>query len=206
VLLTNLLAFTIASILLTLAPGPDILYVIAQSISSGKRAGIITALGLCTGLIFHTTAASFGVSELFRQSPLAFNLVKYAGAAYLFWLAWQAFREKGGSGGLTDVSAKSNAQLYRQGILMNLLNPKVALFFLAFLPQFVSPGDIAISVQMLILGGIFIIQAIAVFSAVSVLSGHIGSLIKRSESASKYISISKGIIFILIGLRIAFGM
>lgn len=89
---------------------------------------------------------------------------------------------------------------------MNLLNPKVALFFLAFLPQFVSPGDIAISVQMLILGGIFIIQAIAVFSAVSILSGHIGSLIKRSESASKYISISKGIIFILIGLRIAFGM
>lgn len=86
-LLTNLLAFIIASILLTLAPGPDILYVAAQSISSGKRAGIITALGLCTGLIFHTTAAAFGVSELFRHSPLAFNLVKYAGAAYLFWLA-----------------------------------------------------------------------------------------------------------------------
>lgn len=205
-LLTNLLAFIIASILLTLAPGPDILYVAAQSISSGKRAGIITALGLCTGLIFHTTAAAFGVSELFRHSPLAFNLVKYAGAAYLFWLAWQAFRERGGSAGLTDVPVKNNAQLYRQGIFMNLLNPKVALFFLAFLPQFVSPGDIAISAQMLILGGIFIIQAIAVFSAVSILSGHIGSLIKRSESASKYISISKGIIFILIGLRIAFGM
>lgn len=205
-LLTNLLAFIIASILLTLAPGPDILYVAAQSISSGKRAGIITALGLCTGLIFHTTAASFGVSELFRQSPLAFNLVKYAGAAYLFWLAWQAFREKGGPGNLTDVPAKSSAQLYRQGIFMNLLNPKVALFFLAFLPQFVSPGDLAVSVQMLILGGIFIIQAIAVFSAVSVLSGHLGSLINRSEKASKYISISKGIIFILIGLRIAFGL
>lgn len=205
-LLTNLLAFVFASILLTLAPGPDILYVAAQSISSGKRAGIITALGLCTGLIFHTTAAAFGISELFRHSPLAFNLVKYAGAAYLFWLAWQAFREKSGVPGLEAVPEKSNHSLYRQGILMNLLNPKVALFFLAFLPQFVTPGDVNISLQMLILGVVFIIQAIIVFSLVSVLSGYIGNFLSRNESASRYISIAKGIIFILIGLKIAFGM
>lgn len=205
-LLTNLLAFVFASILLTLAPGPDILYVAAQSISSGKRAGIITALGLCTGLIFHTTAAAFGISELFRHSPLAFNLVKYAGAAYLFWLAWQAFREKRGVPGLEAAPEKSNHSLYRQGILMNLLNPKVALFFLAFLPQFVTPGDVNISLQMLILGIVFIIQAIIVFSLVSVLSGYIGNFLSRKESASRYISIAKGIIFILIGLKIAFGM
>lgn len=205
-LITNLLAFILASILLTLAPGPDILYVAAQSISSGKRAGIITALGLCTGLIFHTTAAAFGISELFRHSPLAFSLVKYAGAAYIFWLAWQAFREKSGVPGLVSPPEKSNHSLYRQGILMNLLNPKVALFFLAFLPQFVTPGDVNISLQMLILGVVFIIQAIIVFSLVSVLSGYIGNFLSRSESASRYISIAKGIIFILIGLKIAFGM
>ena len=135
---SSLIYFIAVSMLLTIAPGPDILYVITQSITQGKRAGIATALGLCTGLIVHTTAAAFGASAILQQSAIAFQILKYAGAIYLFFLAWKAFREKEHSLSGMTTKNKDVASLYRQGIYMNILNPKVGLFFLAFLPQFVN--------------------------------------------------------------------
>lgn len=124
--ISGLLSFVAVSMLLTISPGPDILYVITQSITSGKRAGIATALGLCTGLMVHTAAAAFGVSEILRQSAVAFSILKYAGAAYLFYLAWKAFAENSDNQIKTNSEKKSGESLYRQGILMNILNPKVA--------------------------------------------------------------------------------
>jgi len=201
--ISSLLSFIVVSMLLTLAPGPDIVYVITQSITAGKRAGIATALGLCTGLIFHTTAAAFGISQIFRQSELAFTVLKYAGAIYMFYLAWLAFREKFIS--LTGIlpTIRKTFSLYRQGILMNILNPKVALFFLAFLPQFVNTRAGNVSEQMLLLGVLFIIQAIIIFTLISVFAGIFGNRLVNNPRVSKTINYAKGSIFILIGIKLA---
>jgi len=202
--ISSLLSFIIVSMLLTLAPGPDIVYVITQSITTGKKAGIATSLGLCTGLIVHTTAAAFGISQIFRHSELAFNVLKYAGAIYMFYLAWQAFREKNTS--ITSVNAvdRKTISLYRQGILMNILNPKVALFFLAFLPQFVNIGAGNVWGQMVLLGLVFIFQALIIFSLVAVFAGIFGKKLLNNPKISKYISYAKGSIFIIIGLNLVF--
>ncbi len=158
----QLLYFIAASAALTLLPGPDIIFVLTQSISSGKGAGIATACGLCTGLMFHTTAAALGVSAIIYKSALAFTLVKYAGAVYLLYLAFQAIRE--GDSFISSMSAKEygTSVLYKRGIFMNLLNPKVSLFFLAFLPQFVNTGAGNVPLQMIFLGFIFLVQALLI--------------------------------------------
>lgn len=189
--------------LLTIAPGPDIIYVITQSITQGKSAGIITSLGLCTGLIVHTTAAAFGVSAILQQSVIAFKILKYAGAIYLFFLAWKAFREKNEL--LSDMTArnKDSISLYRQGILMNILNPKVGLFFLAFLPQFVNANAGNIPGQMILLGILFILQAILIFSIVSICAGFLGEKILGRPNIAKYVNYAKGGIFVLIGSKLA---
>ncbi|MGG3799750.1 LysE family translocator [Metabacillus fastidiosus] len=199
-----LLSFLGAAIFLTLMPGPDILFVIAQSISQNKKAGIATALGLCSGLVVHITAATLGISAIVYQSSLAFAIVKYAGAAYLLFLAWQSFRDRGD--GLTINSQKSlkYKQLYKKGILMNILNPKVSLFFLALLPQFVDKTAGHISLQMLILGFIFMMQALIIFIAVSILSDKIRRLLIGHSFIGKRMNMIQGLLFTIIGLQIAF--
>ncbi len=164
----TIFSFLGVAVLLTLAPGPDILFVIAQSLSQGKQAGIATALGLCTGLLVHISAATLGVSAVIYQSALAFAIVKYAGAAYLLYLAWQAFREKDSSLAFGRQKPMAYASLYKKGIVMNVLNPKVSLFFLALLPQFVDPSEGRVPQQMLLLGAVFLAQALAVFTLVSI--------------------------------------
>jgi len=129
---SQLIYFIAASAALTFLPGPDILFVLTQSISQGKIAGIATATGLCTGILVHTSAAAFGISALIYKSALAFEIVKYAGAAYLLYLAWQALRESGELVSSAPIRERNSFALYRRGIFMNVLNPKVALFFLAF--------------------------------------------------------------------------
>lgn len=200
---SNLIYFLSASMLLTIAPGPDILYVVTQSIAQGKRAGIVTALGLCTGLVAHTAAAAFGVSVILQQSAAAFRILKYAGAIYLFYLAWKALRE--GRQPVADGTAqkKGMAALYRQGIFMNILNPKVGLFFLAFLPQFVNPEAGDTTGQMVLLGFLFMLQAICIFSAVSALAGVLGKIILNRPGTAKYMNYAKAGVFALIGLRLA---
>ena len=203
--ISTLLSFIAVSMLLTISPGPDILYVITQSITSGKRAGIATAMGLCTGLIVHTTAAAFGVSEILRQSAIAFSILKYAGAAYLFYLAWQAFREGGAPDKEAGLVRKNGKSLYLQGIYMNILNPKVALFFLAFLPQFVNIHSGNIPAQMVILGSLFILQAIVIFTLVATFAGIFGDKLAANPKLTKRINYLKGSVFILIGAKLAFG-
>ena len=127
--------FLFAAVLLALSPGPDNLFVLTQSALHGRRVGWLITLGLCTGLLVHTTAVVIGVAALLRTSAVAFNILRVAGAAYLLWLAWQMWRATSLPAGNARPPLR-NWQYYRRGIIMNVTNPKVTLFFLAFLPQF----------------------------------------------------------------------
>lgn len=200
---SHLLYFIAASAALTLLPGPDILFVLTQSISQGKMAGIATATGLCTGILVHTSAAALGISAIIYKSALAFEIVKYAGAAYLLYLAWQALRESGELVSPTSVRETNSFALYRRGIFMNVLNPKVALFFLAFLPQFVNLESGSVPMQMILLGIVFLIQAWLIFSAISVFAGMIGDKMIRKPGIGKYINWGKAGIFTVIGVKLA---
>ena len=199
---SNLLYFFSAAVMLTILPGPDMLFVIAQSISLGKKAGISVALGLCTGLIFHTIAAAFGISIIIYNSDVAFMILKYLGVVYLIFLAFMALKE-------STINLNINWQinkihLYRKGILMNLLNPKVLLFFLAFLPQFVDQSDGNVSLQMVSLGIIFIIQAIIIFSIVSILASKISEKLITNKKFAKYLKWIKAAILLFIGISLIF--
>ena len=199
-----LLSFIGVSIMLTLAPGPDIVFVITQSLSQGKRSGVYTALGLASGVMVHTTAAALGISIILYKSNLAFSIVKYAGAAYLLYLAYREFTLKEEGVTLGEGIERSNFQLYKKGIIMNILNPKVALFFLAFLPQFVVNNGANVTFQMIILGILFMLQAAVIFSMVATFSGLIGEKLVNNVKLNRRISLAKGIIFGIIGLKIAF--
>lgn len=200
---TQLLYFIAASVALTLLPGPDILFVLSISISQGKKAGIATASGLCTGLLFHTTAAALGISALVYSSAIAFTIVKYAGALYLIYLAFKALKESGTFFSSFEVKETDVPLLYKRGIVMNLLNPKVSLFFLAFLPQFVSAGSGSIPLQMIFLGIVFLVQALFIFFLVSIFAGLIGSRIMKMPNAGKYVNWAKAGIFSIIGVELA---
>ena len=200
----NLLAFIGASVILTLMPGPDIIFVITLSITQGKKSGILTALGLVTGLIVHTTAAALGLSIILYESALAFQIVKYLGAAYLIYLGIIAIRERNKNALQINRNAKyENKKLYRRGILMNILNPKVSLFFLAFLPQFVSADSSNVSLEMMFLGIIFMVQAIIVFTIVSILAHKLSEKIVKNPKVVKVINWVKASVFLIIGIQIA---
>lgn len=201
--LSTILSFLAVSVLLTLAPGPDILFVIAQSLSNGRRAGIATALGLASGVIAHTTAAALGITAILYNSAFAFQLVKYAGAVYLLYLAYQAVKEGGAPLSASAPEKKSASRLYRTGILMNVLNPKVSLFFLAFLPQFVTPGSGDEPFQMMVLGMVFMLQTIVLFSAVAVFAGIFGQKLLGRSSVAKAVNYGKAVLYAAIGIRIA---
>ncbi|MFA8438502.1 LysE family translocator [Pueribacillus sp. YX66] len=201
---STLLAFLTTAIILTLMPGPDILFVTAQSISQHRRAGIITALGLCTGLIVHISAAAFGVSAIIYQSTTAFMIIKLAGAIYLLFLAWQSFRSRHETYAIQKQKPLEHWSLYKKGIIMNVLNPKVSLFFLALLPQFVNEASANVSLQMIFLGIVFIVQALLVFTIVSFLAEKIGHLLAKHSTLSKKLNIIQSVLFTLIAMQIAF--
>ncbi|MBN2892627.1 MAG: LysE family translocator [Bacteroidales bacterium] len=201
----NIIEFAIASILLTLMPGPDIIFVITQSVTQGKKSGIIFAFGLCTGLIFHTSAAALGISLILYNSATLFQIVKYLGATYLIYLGIMAIIHRKKEVFDLDLSNKKvTKRLYSRGILMNILNPKVSLFFLAFLPQFVNTDSmIKATNQMLILGIIFIVQAIIVFTLVSILADKLAHRLVKNPKISKIVAWTKALVFLVIGIEIA---
>ncbi|MDX1334417.1 MAG: LysE family translocator [Gammaproteobacteria bacterium] len=169
--LSTLLLFLPVSVALTLAPGPDIVFLVTQASSRGPKAGLATALGLAAGNLVHTLAAVLGISVIFQTSELAFEGLKVAGALYLLYLAWQALRHRKEGVGLSHAEEAAGAALFMRGVLMNVLNPKVALFFLAFLPQFVNPAAGPVWSQMLVLGVIFTLQVVVVFGVIGLAAG-----------------------------------
>ncbi len=199
----TLLCFLGASMALTIAPGPDNTFVVAQGISRGRRAAICAALGMCSGVSVHTTAAALGISALLYSSTTAFTLLKYAGAAYLLYLAYKTLKERVDLSSQKAMDTQSGWVLFRRGFLMNVINPKVALFFLAFLPQFVSKSSNNPAAQMLLLGLLFMLQAVVIFSAIGYLSGSLGDIILKRPGIAKYFAWLTAGVFASLGLRLA---
>jgi threonine/homoserine/homoserine lactone efflux protein len=199
---STLFYFLCASVALTVAPGPDNIFVVTQGITRGRRPAIVTALGMCSGISVHTTAAAFGISAVFYSSVIAFNVVKYAGAAYLLYLAYRALRERSAIR-MSPADNRAPGALFRRGFIMNVLNPKVAMFFLAFLPQFVTPNTASFPLQMLMLGFIFMVQAVIIFCLIGFFSGSIGTFILGRPRIAKYFDWLTAGVFLSLGVRLA---
>lgn len=185
-------------------PGPDNIFVLTESLTKGQRNGVAISTGLSLGVLVHTLAAATGLSIIIQQSALAFSVIKYLGAAYLFYLAYGAFQEKEPVLNLSQTSGSVKTRLLplvRKGFLMNVLNPKVSLFFIAFLPQFVSPGGMSIPLQMIILGLIFMVQALIVFSLIAILSGTLTKYV-NDPKFWKITKWSKIIVLVALGLSL----
>lgn len=193
------------AVLLALSPGPDNLFVITLSALRGVRAGLWVVLGLCSGLIVHTLAVAWGVAALFAASATAFTVLKLLGAAYLLYLAWGAWNALASvvddSGG-PSVPDMTPMQAWLRGVIMNLTNPKVILFFLAFLPQFSNPARGSVAVQTFLLGLIFILAAGLTFSTLALLAGSIGRKLQRSASAQTWLNRSASVVFAGLALKL----
>ncbi len=200
----NLGGFISAAVLLTLMPGPDILFVITQGVTRGRKAAVVFAAGLCTGLLFHIAAVTLGVSALVAGSDIAFTVFKFAGAAYLIGLGVKAFFNRNRVELRFAEEGKHTLQLYKRGILMNILNPKVILFFLAFFPQFIDIRQGDPIIQMLVLGGVFIVQALVVFSAVAVLADRLSAGFMKNPRVAYWMNWAEVVIYTAIGISIFF--
>ncbi|RII83517.1 LysE family translocator [Neopusillimonas maritima] len=196
------LSFFGIAVLLALSPGPDNLFVLMQSAMWGKNAGMAVVLGLCTGLIGHTVAVAVGLAAVFAASETAFLVLKLAGAAYLLYLAWGAFRAPVSTAPETRPPALSHWALYRRGIIMNLTNPKVSLFFLAFLPQFTSPMRGSVALQTISLGALFMLAAFLVFSAIALFSGFFSAHLQKSAFTQRLINRLSALVFAGLALRL----
>ena len=196
-------AFFGVSLLLGITPGPDNIFVLVQSATYGKRAGMLVVLGLCGGLVVHTTAIALGLAAVFAASESAFVVLKFAGAAYLAYLAWQAFAAPVSDSGGAAVAALQPRQLLLRGVIMNLSNPKVVFFFLAFLPQFVDPQRGSVALQLAQLGAIFILATLLTFGAVSYFAATLGQRLRGSARAQQWMNRAAGAVFAGLAIRLA---
>lgn len=180
-MLEQIIPFLTASVLLTISPGPDIIYVLVQGMTNGKKYGIVTALGLVSGIIIHTSLVAFGISALIKQSEVLFLVIRLFGAGYLLYLAYKVFKSDPTINvGIETLDQKKGLlSLYKRGFLMNVLNPKVAIFFLAFFPAFLwEPNDNTVF-QFYLLGFLFMLQAFLIFTTVSILAGKISVYLQK---------------------------
>jgi len=190
-------------VLLGIAPGPDNLFVLTQSTLHGRTAGLVVMLGLCTGLVVHSAAVALGVAAIFQSSDVAFTVLKFCGAGYLLYLAWRTFTAR--ADGLPEglQSGPGRAALYRRGIIMNITNPKVSIFFLAFLPQFADPARGSVAVQVMLLGGLFIIATILVFGGVAIAAGSLRQWLSKSDRAQNILNKLTGVVLFGLAARLA---
>lgn len=195
--------FFAASVALALAPGPDNLFVLTQSALHGRLAGFLVTLGLCSGLMVHTAAVSLGVAAVLRTSPLAFGLLKAAGAIYLLYLAWMTLRAPPMALDGSGPAALGRRQLFVRGIVMNVTNPKVTIFFLAFLPQFTDPTRGSPTLQVLLLGAVFMLATLLVFGGIAWAAGFIGARLRRSARAQVALNRIAAVVFAGLAARLA---
>ena len=199
----TIITFITASVVLSLVPGPDNLFVMSNSALRGWKIGFYTTLGLCTGLIGHTILVGIGVSVIFQTSPMAFNGLKIIGAFYLVYLAWLSIQNK--ELNLGEVSQDiSNKSYYLTGVVMNLTNPKVAIFFLVFLPQFVNSNNHNVTSQIFLLGLLFICSAFFVFTSIAYLSSFLEGILKKSKTVNKNLNLLAAIIYIALAINLFF--
>ena len=182
----TLVVFAGAALALIVIPGPAVLYILAQSVEHGRRAGVFSALGVATGGLVHISAAAVGISALVLSSAVAFSAVKYAGAAYLLYLGIRRLLDRGREENGDAVPRDAEPwRIFRRGILINVLNPKTALFFLAFLPQFVDPGRGPVLGQVLVLGTLFVLLALLSDSLYAVGAGAVAGRMRRRRAAAR---------------------
>jgi len=196
------LAFFGVSVLLALAPGPDNLFVLMQSAMYGRKTGLLVVLGLCTGLLVHTSAVALGLAAVLATSETAFTALKIAGAAYLVVLAWQAFRARPANMPAPARRAAAT-RLYLRGVIMNVTNPKVAVFFLAFLPQFVDPAASNPAWQIAWLGFLFIMATLLAFGTIACFAGTLGAALRGSPLLQRWMNAIAGCVFIALAARLA---
>ena len=201
---SNFALFFAASWILIITPGPDMIYVITRGISQCRKAGEISAVGVTLGILVHTIFAAFGLAVILRTSALVFLAIKFAGAGYLIYLGVKTFKNKSDFAFSKDKTRDRIRTIFFQGILSNVLNPKIALFFLAFLPQFVNPGHGSASIQMVYLGLTFAFFGIVFLVLLGYFSGGIGSWLSRRRHYADKIRWFTGSILIALGLRLAF--
>ena len=199
----TIIAFVTASVVLSLVPGPDNLFVMSHSALKGWRIGFYITLGLCTGLIGHTILVAIGVSVIFQTSAIAFNGLKIIGACYLLYLAWLSVQNKELSLGGTDKN-NTNRSYYFTGVIMNLTNPKVALFFLVFLPQFVNTGNDNVTIQIFLLGLLFILSALCVFTSIAYLASFLEDILKKSKRVNKNLNLLAALIYFALAINLFF--
>ncbi|WP_347484727.1 LysE family translocator [Vandammella animalimorsus] len=218
--LDTLLQFFGLTVLLALSPGPDNLFVLMQSIQHGWRTGLLVVLGLCLGVCLHTLAVAMGLAALLAASPQLLTLLKLLGAAYLLWLAWGAWHAPvaarapeamlpAGQAQPAATPAPARASNPRQalrcigrGLVMNLSNPKVLLFFLAFLPQFAHPARGPVAAQVVVLGAVFALSTLLVFGSIAFFSGSFGQALQRSARMQRVLNRSASIVFAALALRL----
>ena len=199
----TIIAFVTASVVLSLVPGPDNLFVMSHSALKGWKIGFYTTLGLCTGLIGHTVLVAIGISVIFQTSAIAFNGLKIIGACYLLYLAWLSVQNKELNLGGTDKNS-TNRSYYLTGVIMNLTNPKVALFFLVFLPQFVNTSNDNVTIQIFLLGLLFILSALCVFTSIAYLASFLENFLKKSKTVNKNLNILAAIVYFTLAINLFF--
>lgn len=201
--LETVIVFLAASVVLALVPGPDNIFVLTQSVLRGPTAGCFVTLGLCTGLLVHTAAVSLGIAAVIKASAAAFTFLKLLGAGYLLYLAWLAFKAGGSQITFRASGSLSPWQLYRRGIIMNVTNPKVSVFFIAFLPQFVDPAGGSVTLQLVLFGGLFVLATLMVFGGVALIAGSLGEWLGRSERAQRSMHWIAGAVFVALAIHLA---
>ncbi len=201
--LNALLVFIAAGLLLNITPGPDVLYIVGRSIGQGRIAGLVSVLGISTGCLFHVASAALGLSALMFALPLAYDAVRYAGAAYLVWLGVRALVSKSSPLHVQRVEPERLGRVFRQGVVTNVLNPKVALFFLAFLPQFTDPARGPVSLQIALLGLIFIGNGTIVCIGYALAASWLGEWLKSRCDVAMWLNRAMGALFVGLGVRLA---
>ena len=195
--------FIAAGLLLNITPGPDLLFVIGRAAAHGVRAGVAAALGIAAGCLVHTAAVALGVAALLAASSLAFDLIKWAGAAYLLYLGLRLLRGEGAVSDAAPPPVAAPGATFWQGFLTNVLNPKVALFFLALLPQFVAPDAANKGLALGVLGVIFAVNSLFVIVPVAWLAGRMGERLLRIGRAQRWLDRALGVLFIALAVRLA---
>lgn len=199
----TLLLFMAAALALNLTPGPDMLFCLGSGAHRGPKAGVAASLGVACGAMMHTAAAAFGLAGLLMASPLLFEIVRWTGAAYLVWLAWNTFRAAPPVADGTKVTQKDIGRIFLRGAITNMLNPKVAIFFLAFLPQFTDPARGSVTAQMFALGGLFILSALAAFSTIAFAAGGISRWLRASDRGQVLLNRVAGLVFVGLAVKLA---
>lgn len=198
----DLWVFVLASFLLWITAGPDTMYILARSIAQGRAAGVLSVFGISSGILVHTLFAAFGLSIILTTSAWAFTIVKISGAAYLIYLGVQVFRQRIEGHAASDVTAMDAWQVYRQALLCNVLNPKVAIFFLAFLPQFVDPEARLGPLPFLFLGTVFVVGGTLWCLVVSVCAASAATTIRRNSRLMTWLERGSGCVYIGLGLNL----